>query len=327
MKKILNQENLMVLSRISLLACIVAVTILSLIPMNIRYYKYFNATLISFMCFTITYLAVTILRHILQFYYKGYSTGGNKESWYKETIKWMGVDWMSRAAAILLKEGMISKSKVVMASPSANVGMYEKELFNYLCDERVKATLVASDLEEINHSERSFNRGHSKYIYVNGKNNALAIKDTLVKAGIEEKLDVIWDIKGCLWYSFPPFFLTKKARIKITNAFDKYLEVLKDNGIIVIDNISTSVPQLILYYILYMLIGRFGNGEQSTYQKLRKNLKRENTYCRIFKNKTRALTDYLNKHFEVHFYEFINKNNKKISFVCLKKKSYSITDN
>jgi len=316
MKKILNQENLMIVTRILFWAIIIDTIIFYNLPQDPLYIKYYNAAYHAYIWLFCSWVAVVVLKNILQLFFKAYRSGGSKEKWYKETMKWMGTDWMAYAADNLISKGLIPNNDIIMASPSANAGIYEKELFNHICDKKIKTIIVASDLEDILLHERSINRNLSKYIYVDGKHNAIDIKKTLASAGITEKIDAIWDIKGCLWYNIPAIFFSKKARLKIIEALVRYQEVLKDNGMIIIDSIPASILQLFLYYVLYLLVGRFGNGEESTFQRLNKLLWREDKYCKMF-NRKPILSEYIQEHFQIQKFDFINKKNKKISYVCL----------
>ncbi|MBV7271415.1 hypothetical protein I6U48_00575 [Clostridium sp. PL3] len=83
-------------------------------------------------------------------------------------------------------------------SPAVNKGIYEKFLYDDLKQKGISIKFVIADIDEIeNHAAKGINDENLRFFL--GK-EALKIGEYLLEAG-ETKADVIFDIKGSLWYS------------------------------------------------------------------------------------------------------------------------------
>ncbi len=115
------------------------------------------------------------------------------------------------------------------------------------------------------------------------------------------KVDIIIDIKGCLWY--------KRNRMEV---LDNYSKVLKENGIIIIDGGSISkiryIANLVLYQLSFCNIVH-GYMENSTYQKLYLHIKN-----------SKKLSNYINQNFIIKEYDLVSYKKQKIKVATLAKK-------
>lgn len=239
-----------------------------------------------------------------------YSKGGCIYNWYDTTLKLKGTLWLKNTFDQLQKKELINNDdKLVIISPSANKGTYEKELFNHMCQKNMHSKFIVTDLNLIDDYEQSFNNDYGEFIYLHEKNDAREVKQILNKVG-ESKADIIIDIEGCLWHFKEDNWFHKKKCIKlITDAFEKYYEVLQENGLIIIDNRAIPKYEVFLrYFSAFILHFKFGNGHYCTGHYLTKLYEKN----KIFKG-------YIDSNFKVYKIDALNEYGKIISSIIYKK--------
>lgn len=121
------------------------------------------------------------------------------DKWYDTTRRFLGNDWFVHMYSAIEKENFIpKKSGLTFVSPAANKGFYEKFLYDALKQKGISIKFVIADIDKIeNHAAKDINDENLRVFL--GK-EALKIGEYLLEAG-ETKADVIFDIKGSLWYS------------------------------------------------------------------------------------------------------------------------------
>ncbi|WP_161797129.1 hypothetical protein [Clostridium cylindrosporum] len=183
-------------------------------------------------------------------------------------------------------------------SPAANKGVYEKFLYDYLKQKGISIKFVIADIDEIeNHAAKEINDENLRIFH--GK-EALKIGEYLLEVG-ETKADVIFDVKGSLWYSL-------RSDIDQRILFKKFYSVLKDDGLIIIDNSKKSFLSFCIYY-LFGYVSWYA--ETSTGFLLNKN-----------KKKNRKFKEYIDSHFEQKELSFQNEFGDLFGIIVLKKKHY-----
>lgn len=217
--------------------------------------------------------------------------------WYDMTRRFLGNDWFVHMYRSIEKANFVpKKSRLTFVSPAANKGVYEKFLYDALKQRGMSVKFIIADIDKIeNHAAKDI-KDENLMVFI-GK-EALKIGEYLVEAG-ETKADVIFDIKGSLWYS-----LRSDSDQKVL--FDKFYSVLNDKGLIIIDNSK----KRFLSFLIYYLFGRVSwYVETSTGFLL--NTK---------KKKDRKFKEYIDSHFEQKELNFQNEFGDSFGIIVLKKK-------
>jgi hypothetical protein len=252
---------------------------------------------------TLTILTISIYAYERK---DAYGKGGWLYRWYNANYKYLGKQWIRDIYKLLIDHKLIdlkSKDEFVFISPSANKGKYEKDLFELTNQDRKNNIFIISDLEKIENHECSSigNNIKSRYIYMESK-DAADIKNTIKAAG-QSKVDIIWDIKGCIWHRS-----TSKQVHELKEVLKNYHEVLKDNGVLIIDNVP--YPYIIICNLIYYTCGIvLGTSEVSTYSKIRT----------LIKNSGNGLNELVNELFDIEYLESCS--NKNVKLVVFKKKN------
>lgn len=221
------------------------------------------------------------------------------EKWYDMTRRFLGNDWFVHMYSAIEKGNLVpKKSALTFVSPAANKGIYEKFLYDDLKQKGISIKFVIADIDKIqNHAVKGINDENLRFF--EGK-EALKIEEYLLEAG-EAKADVIFDIKGSIWYSL-------RSDIEKNILFEKFYRVLSDDGLIIIDNSKKSFLSFCIYY----LFGHVSwHVETSTGFLLNRNKKRNSKF-----------KAYIDSHFEQNELRFQNDFGDLFDIIVLKKKTF-----
>ncbi len=215
----------------------------------------------------VIYIAVFIVKCFKMFSEKSYEKGGSMEYWYDGVFIWVGTSWTDELFCRLRDLGFVKLIQCLnIISPSGNKGKYEKHIFKEICSKGINNKVIVSDLEVITDHECNEVCNNNEFVYIEGCNNAINIKNTLGLVDIK-KVDIIWDFRGCLWY------IKRKGIEKTVEVFEKYYEVLNNNGMIIIDGYDLTFFKFIKYWVMKNFFAiQKGYGENSTYKRLSKLL-------------------------------------------------------
>jgi hypothetical protein len=220
------------------------------------------------------------------------------DKWYDMTRRFLGNDWFVHMYNAIEKGNLVpKKSAITFVSPAANKGIYEKFLYDDLKQKGIPIKFVIADIDEIqNHAVKGINDENLRFF--EGK-EALKIDEYLLEAG-EAKADVIFDIKGSIWYSL-------RSDSEQNILFEKFYRVLSDDGLIIIDNSKKSFLSFCIYY----LFGHVSwHVETSTGFLLNRNKKRNSKF-----------KAYIDSHFEQNELRFQNDFGDFFDIIVLKKKT------
>lgn len=219
------------------------------------------------------------------------------EKWYDTTRRFLGNDWFVHIYRAMKNENLVpQKSSLTFVSPAANKGVYEKFLYDYLKQEGIPIKFAIADIDEIeNHAVKNINDENLRFFP--GK-EALRIGDYLLEIG-ETKTDVIFDIKGSLWYSF-------RSDIDQVKLLETFYSVLNDDGIIIIDNSKKRFLSFCIYYLF---------GYVSWYVETSTGFLLNNN-----KKKNKKFKAYMDSHFEQKELSFQNDFKDVFNVILLKKK-------
>lgn len=224
---------------------------------------------------------------------KKYGKGGELELWHDQTYKLMGEYWMQEVFNIL----ELWRSNIKIVNPSANKGLYDKGLAEGFLKRGMKAKFYLFDLEEVENHVEEF-EGNYVSLYYREKKNAFDIKSNLNELDVQ-LVDVIWDVKGCLWYS----------KRKTIQALRNYHDALLPGGCIIIDAMRIGKTEARFNKILGDVTGKYrGFAEVSTWKKIRKYIIDQDV----------KLKDEFDSMFEVSFYDL--DHDHKVRIACLKKR-------
>ncbi|WP_160686539.1 hypothetical protein [Clostridium sp. C2-6-12] len=219
------------------------------------------------------------------------------DKWYDMTRRFLGNDWFVHMYGAIEKGDFVpKKSALTFVSPAANKGIYEKFLYDDLKQKGISIKFIIADIDEIqNHAVKGTNDENLRFF--EGK-EALKIEEYLLEAG-ETKADVIFDIKGSIWYSL-------RSDNEQNILFEKFYRVLSDDGLIIIDNSKKSFLSFCIYY----LFGHVSwHVETSTGFLLNRNKKRNSKF-----------KAYIDSHFEQNELRFQNDFGDLFDIIVLKKK-------
>ena len=164
------------------------------------------------------------------FYYKSFYT---KKYWYENTYNSLGSEWLIGSLNKLSELGKLNLDNYTLVNLSANRGYYEWDAYNshksynptyYLGD------IIAEDLKD------KKGEGDESFHYLEGNTDATKF-DT---SNLKEKADVIVDCKGALWHQ-----LLECDKNGITNLLSVYINLLNDDGILLIDCYTESLIETI----------------------------------------------------------------------------------
>lgn len=224
-----------------------------------------------------------------------YEKGQFLENWYNETVNKNGVEWIKATGEKI--HNFYKGKKVNILSVAANKGTYEKAMYKNMVRLGSKVRILVTEICNIEHEENQQD-GESMYEYAS-KIDAFECDKFLKNKGLD-KVDIILDFKGAIWYQ-----LTKKGDIK--KLLDTYIEVLEDNGAIIIDNGKIPRIKKILYLMRHIFLGIPGT-EQSTHYYINKRMR-----------KNPEFEKYIKKHFSIESYEVDKTRN--IDITILKKRA------
>lgn len=220
------------------------------------------------------------------------------DDWYNATRRFLGNDWFVHMHQAMEAAKLIpKKTSGTYISPAANRGIYEKVLYNDLKSKGHFIKFIMADIDEIENNAVK-NRDDENLIFFTGK-EAMKIDEYLLEAG-EMQADIIFDIKGSLWYTF-------RSDMDPSILLEKFYNVLCNEGVIVLDHSKRRFLSFCIYYV-------FGHVswyvETSTGFLLNKNKKRHKTFRRFMDN-----------HFEQKELSFQNEFGDVFDILVLKKKA------
>lgn len=223
------------------------------------------------------------------------------DKWYHMTRRFLGNDWFLHMYSAIEKGNLVpKKSALTFVSPAANKGIYEKFLYDDLKQKGISIKFVIADIDEIqNHAVKDINDENLRFFQ---EKEALKIEEYLLEAG-EAKADMIFDIKGSIWYSL-------RSDIEQNILFEKFYKVLSDDGLIIIDNSKKSFLSFCIYYLFGHVSWHM---ETSTGFLLNKNKKRNSKF-----------KEYIDSHFEQNELSFQNDFGDLFDIIVLKKKHCNI---
>lgn len=189
-----------------------------------------------------------------------YSFGGELSDWYEPTYLYnKSIHWLDTILNNLQTKG-VSFQKSIIFSPSANIGKYEYDISKRYPNSIVVATDITAPNDHLT-TENNFT-------YLLGNNNAMDARNFL-KGNNIDKVDIIFDIKGALWYSDND----------LERLLKEYYFILNKGGNIVFDAYGFS-----LKYLFRMNPRIYGYRENSTFSKINKKLNK---------------SEWVFKHFEI----------------------------
>ena len=164
---------------------------------------------------------------------KNYKSFYTKKYWYENTYNSLGSEWLIGSLNKLSELGKLNLDNYTLVNLSANRGYYEWDAYNshksynptyYLGD------IIAEDLKD------KKGEGDESFHYLEGNTDATKF-DT---SNLKEKADVIVDCKGALWHQ-----LLECDKNGITNLLSVYINLLNDDGILLIDCYTESLIEMI----------------------------------------------------------------------------------
>lgn len=211
---------------------------------------------------------------------KNYKSFYTKKYWYENTYNSLGSEWLIGSLNKLSELGKLNLDNYTLVNLSANRGYYEWDAYNshksynptyYLGD------IIAEDLKD------KKGEGDESFHYLEGNTDATKF-DT---SNLKEKADVIVDCKGALWYQ-----LLECDKKGITNLLSVYINLLNDDGILLIDCYTEGKSEMI--HNLY------------TWKKERYNTRKNITVSCFGENSTYFFL------YKLYGHDFIDKINDKI---------------
>lgn len=219
------------------------------------------------------------------------------EKWYDLTRRYLGNTWFVHLYEGLEQSMLIpNPQKVTFVSPAANRGVYEKTLFEALRDQGVEVRGIIADIDIL--EKTAVPQGYDPGLtYVAGR-EALEIKAYL-KAQDLETTDLIFDIKGSLWYAF-------RSDGSKTALFERFYDVLSPSGLIVVDHSKKRFSAFCIYY-LFGIVSWYV--ETSTGDLLKRQMKRD-----------KAFKAFIEARFDLKPQTFVNEFGDRFEVMVLKKK-------
>jgi hypothetical protein len=216
------------------------------------------------------------------------------KTWYEKTKNLVGEDWFIR----VFKELKFDKTDLNIISVSAYRAEYENVLYKYLVKGNKNVKFDCCDISPKKFN--SSNDGKSSFIY-----NSKSIDAIDLKEHYKDKYDIVFDIKGALWYSV--------FKNRFMDYLKVYKEILSEDGVIIIDSSRQKYSSVLINNIVFSYFKKLiGIVESSTTNKL-KSLKmlRPDRYNEI------------KKYIDSHFYSIdikMKNNNTDTSVMILKPK-------
>lgn len=250
-------------------ACLFSITILLtgslLFTDNIDVEKFMRVSVISMVFLTLT-VAGMIAILIKQISKKKYAKNGMLADWYKKTLNLMGIDWLQKILEKTIPEKMTTGEKVTLASVSANKGEYEMELFSRLMERGVYPEFYLLDLCKVEQHVETV-QAENGFLKYYEERNAFETISNFEELQIGP-VDVLIDIKGCLWHSNK----NGQEQNRAIGAFKEFYEVIKPGGILVTDAMDVSRIRAEINKRLGNIRNKkyYGYAEVSTMQRLEK---------------------------------------------------------
>ncbi len=276
-----------------------------------EYYLYVVLSSIYWLCIAVSIFCVYFIFKSSKLQ-NTYNQGGSLYHWYDIKLNQRGTLWLIRVFEKLLDKGLVNANKLIIASPSANKGTYEKRLYEFLIDKGIHSKFIVTDINIIDCHEENVKNENSEFVFLNESNDAKDIKSIIKKAG-EDKVDIILDFEGCLWYIKEfNWYKGKRCADDVLNMLKKYNEVLNQGGMIIVDNTKTIFVELVLRQLSNLFSHlNLGLPEHST-----------GWYLQKIYNKKEFIEykEYIDQNFTFNIVDIVNEKGKDISVLCFKKK-------
>lgn len=185
-----------------------------------------------------------------------YSEGGKLEHWYDYNLEITGVDWMVKAIEVL----KLWENDTVIVDVSANKGICDKWLAEEFEKKGLKSEFLIFDKEKVRDHIENYEGKYVRLTYTEEVDGYDIVK-TMKNIGVKG-IDILWDVKGCLWY----------ARRSSLEVLKNYHEVLNKDGILIVDNMQIKLGKAQMNKWWGEIRGKFsGYAEVSTVYKLSKH--------------------------------------------------------
>lgn len=219
------------------------------------------------------------------------------DTWYNLTRRFLGNEWFVNMYRAIEKEKLVPNNKLItLVSPAANKGVYEKYLYDHLKKQNKVEKFIIADIDQIDNNIEIDKDDKLNFIY--GR-EALKIDDYITKVGIE-KVDLIFDIKGSLWYSFRSDG-DKEILLK------KFHSVLNNDGIIIIDNSKKRFLPFLIYYLF---------GKVSWYVETSTGF-----LINRAMNRSKEFRSFIQSHFSQKEVSFVNEYGDLFEIIVLRKRN------
>lgn len=201
-----------------------------------------------------------------------YGEGGVCHEWPAVTIKYNGEAYAKMVWENFARAGFLNGvSAPVILSPTAAKGYYEKIAFQYLNGIGYAPQFILTDVVH-NEREQDIYEGQAKLVYVNEALNVNQLTERFEEGQqpFEARPHVIWDLKGGLWHALDH----QNGKQALCSLLAKYHQILRPNGVILIDAYKQSELRTLINTISYHTFKKliWGYAEKSTYQKIKKHL-------------------------------------------------------
>lgn len=211
-----------------------------------------------------------------------YKNGGNLELWYNYTKDYvLSDDYLIYVLQALPQNYLKNKIQLNILSIGANDAIYEEKLLNYIKNKlSIQCCMFVYD----------------KQIDIRNRNtNDFRVLDNNKYEKLNSKFDIIFDLRSSIWYSGEyKFFLSGFSYNKLIK---KYLELLNEDGILLIDN---SKKRKI-----------YTKDEKSKIKKIKKALKKEKNLNNMIFQEGLLLEQSTYEKIE----KYIHKRNYKVDFI------------
>lgn len=202
-----------------------------------------------------------------------YERGGRLGKWSRATSKYMSkIGWLNRISQNLISSGLLPvRDNLIIAAPTANAGNRENHLGEYIaaaCNNKV--TVFASDLARLKDHAPTSRSNSLDFIYTEGVDAKNL--DRLLEDNGQSEVDVIWDIKGYLWYS-----KNKEQTLK------GYYDLLSPGGIIILEAHKNNLFLIFINDLFLQVFGKIiSYVEDSTYFKITKIYQKSSALQELF---------------------------------------------
>lgn len=208
----------------------------------------FAMRFLIFIIIAISFIIVVVrLPHMPSIWYRFVS-----KSWYSERLNYIGLSWCREFIDKLNDHFPPDKLSIRFISPSANSGVYEKQMYRYWL--RIRPVhFICSDITKLSKVANCKRNQLSTFEYLPQKNA------TDISSYCQGPVDIIFDMKGALWH------LSSAQRCKLLY---QYFEVLNPKGYLILDNDDVSGWDVVKLEFKHLITRQCIRKEKSTMQRL-----------------------------------------------------------